>query len=372
MEARREGSEHQAGMNASDTTPVTAHARVSARLLTEFSKAVFARMGLPEEDAATVADALVWADLRGIDSHGVLRIPSYLDYIRSGRMNPRPNISVVRETVALACIDAERAVGAVSTVAAMRKAIDKAKHAGIGWVVVRNVTHQGALGYYALMASDAGMAGLVNTCGTPVMAAYGSKAVGLHNSPIAIAVPAKRHRPLLLDMAHSVAAGGKIKLAADARQRIPADWALDAEGNPTTDPDRARILLPLGGPKGSGIAILFECLSSLMAQNPILAREIPAMLDGAPREHTQNSIVAAIDIAAFTGLDSYRDDVDELVDALKQLPPAPGHAEICVPGELGYRTSDERTRSGIPLPSGTVERLRAVADEVQVPFPVPV
>lgn len=356
-------------MSSRDPLPARSERCLSAQRLLEFAQAIFVRAGVAEQDAATVAAVLVWANLRGVDSHGVIRIPSYLEYIASGRMNPRARISVLRETAAIALIDADRALGAVATVAAMRMAIDKARQAGIGWTVVRNVTHQGALGYYALMAANAGMAGLVNTSGTPVMAPYGARAQGVHNSPIAVCVPAKRHRPLLLDMAHSVAAGGKIKLAADSGLAIPVDWALDAAGEPTTDPERARILLPLGGPKGSGIAILFECLSSLMAHNPILAREIPAMLGGAGREHTQNSIVAAVDIAAFTGLDDYCDDVDRLIDALKTLPPAPGHAEICVPGERGHRTSDERARNGIPMPSATMERLRAVADALDLPFP---
>lgn len=348
---------------------VSTTVRIHAEPLRAFATAVFTRAGLPDADARTVADVLVWANLRGVDSHGVLRIPSYLDYMSSGRMNPRPSIRIQKETPAILSVDTDRAVGPVATVEVMRRVIDKAKAVGIGWAVMRNVTHQGALGYYALLAADAGMAGIVNTCGTPVMAPYGARAAGVHNSPIAISIPARKHRPLLLDMANSVAAGGKIKLASDSAMAIPPDWALDKSGNPTTDSARAAILLPIGGPKGSGIAMVFECLSSLMAENPVLSPVIRRMLAGAERDHAQNGIVAAIDVSAFTNPEAFRTHVDELIDAQKSLPTADGYSEVFVPGELGYRTHDERARDGIPLPPGTVEKLQTVAQTLEISFP---
>lgn len=343
--------------------------RVDSQALTTFAARVFEQAGVAQEDALVVAKALVWANLRGVDSHGVMRIPSYVEYIESGRMNPRPKLQVLKETAAILSIEADRAIGAVATVAIMRRVIEKAKSVGIGWAVVRNITHQGALGYYALIAADAGLAGIVNTCGTPVMAAHGSRVQAVHNSPTAICVPGQRHRPLLLDMAYSVAAGGKIRHAADSGDSIPLEWALDTDGKPTSDPHRAHVLLPLGGPKGSGVAILFECLSSLLAQNPILSVAIPAMLNGAARDHVQNGLIAAIDIGAFTDPDGFRCEVDRLVDALKTVPAAAGHDEICVPGELGYRTYDERVRDGIPLPHRTIEKLRVTAAAFDVALP---
>lgn len=343
--------------------------RVPAGSLRKFVEAVFERSNLPIGAAKTVADVLVWANLRGVDSHGVVRIPSYLSYIKSGRMNPQPSIRVERETPAICLVDADRAFGAVATMDVMRRVIDKAKTVGIGWAVVRNVTHQGALGYYAQIAADEGMVGIVNTCGTPVMAPYGARAAGVHNSPIAIGIPAGKHHPLLLDMANSVAAGGKIKLAYDSAVTIPPGWALDEKGNPTTNAAHATILLPIGGPKGSGIAMIFECLSSLMASNPVLSSAIPKMLAGAERDHAQNGIVAAIDVCAFADPQDFRAHVDQLIDAQKSLPLAEGHSEIFVPGELGYRTHDERARDGIPLPLGTMEKLQMVARTLEIPFP---
>ena len=344
-------------------------ARIAASALELFARNVFERAGLAPEDARTVADALVWANLRGVDSHGVRRIPSYLDYIKSGHMKVRADIRVLRETPAIVAIDADRAVGPVITVKVMHDVIAKAKQVGIGWGLVRNLTHQGALGYYAELAADMGMVGIVNVCGTPVMAPHGAKAAGVHNSPLAIGVPAGNRRPLLLDMAHSVAAGGRIQHAQDSGAAIPAGWALDRNGNPTQDPAAAAILLPLGGPKGSGLAMVFECLSSVMAGNPLLSLAIPRMLAGESRYHAQNGIVAAIDIGAFTDAALFRAHVDELIAAVKSLPRAHADADILVPGERGYRTQDERSVNGIPLPAGTIGKLQEVAERMSIPFP---
>lgn len=339
--------------------------RVPHESLKAFTREVFVRADLSPEDAAVEAEVLVWANLRGVDSHGVLRIPAYLENIQKGSMNPRPNVRVLKETPAILLVDADRAMGPVVTTAIMKKTITKAKAIGIGWALIRNVTHQGAMGYYALMAAQEGLAGIAIVCSPPNMAPFGAKAAGVHNSPIALAVPTSRHRPLILDMATSVAAGGKLTLAQDKGVPIPPTWALDKDGAPTTDPDLATILLPAGGPKGSGLALMFECLSSLMAGNPLLQ----PVLSGQERRHQQNSIVAAIDIGAFTDVETYRANADALIDAEKALPPAEGHHEVFVPGEPEDRTCDDRTRNGIPLPAGTVSRLRKVAEELGVKFP---
>ncbi len=339
--------------------------RIPHEILKAFTKEVFVRADLSPADAETEAEVLIWANLRGVDSHGVLRIPTYLENIRKGLMNPKPNVRTLNETPATLFVDADRALGPIVTVSVMRKVIQKASAVGIGWGLLRNVTHQGAMGYYALMAAQEGMAGIAIVCSPPNMAPFGAKAAGVHNSPIAIAVPAGKRRPLILDMATSVAAGGKLTLAQDKGVPIPPTWALDKDGNATTDPHVASILLPAGGPKGSGLALMFECLSSLMAGNPLL---LP-VLSGGERRPVQNSIVAAIDINAFTDVATYRENVDQLIDAEKALPPAEGHTEVFVPGEPEDRTSEDRLRNGIPLPHGTVSRLRVVANELGIAFP---
>jgi LDH2 family malate/lactate/ureidoglycolate dehydrogenase len=341
--------------------------RVAWDALKQFSQEVFARVGFTPEGAEAQADVLVWANLRGVDSHGVLRIPSYVQLVDKGQMKPRPNIQIQKETPATLLIDADFAPGPVVTVLAMQRVMEKARQVGIGWGLIRNTMHQGAMGYYALMAAKEGMAGITFVCNPPNMAPHGARAVGVHNSPIAIAVPGKRHRPLILDMATSVAAGGKLTLAIDKGVSIPEGWALDKEGKPTTDPKLASILMPAGAYKGSGLALMFECLSSLFVGNPLLT---PA-LQGKPgaMSHRQNSVVAAVNIGTFTDVEGYKAHVDTLIDGLKALPPAEGVKEVLVPGEPEDTVHAERLRDGIPLPEGTIRNLRAVADRFSVKLP---
>jgi len=341
--------------------------RVPWDVLKQFSQEVFTRVGFTPEGAEAQADVLVWANLRGVDSHGVLRIPWYVELVDKGQMKPRPNIQIQKETPATLLIDADFAPGPVVTVLAMKRVMEKARQVGIGWALIRNTMHQGAMGYYSLMAAKEGMAGITFVCNPPNMAPHGARAVGVHNSPIAISVPGKRHRPLILDMATSVAAGGKLNLAIDKGVSIPEGWALDKEGKPTTDPKVAAILMPAGAYKGSGLALMFECLSSLFVGNPLL---IPA-LQGKPGAmiHRQNSVVAAVNIGTFTDVEDYTAHVDTLIDELKALPPAEGVKEVLVPGEPEDKVHEERLRLGIPLPEGTVRNLRGVAERFGVKLP---
>ncbi|NLX35698.1 MAG: Ldh family oxidoreductase [Chloroflexi bacterium] len=340
--------------------------RIDAATLERFTAALFEGMGLAPADAATEAHVLVWANLRGIDSHGVLRVPQYQASVDAGGMNPRAVYRIERETAATLLIEADYAFGPVVTTYAMQQAIAKARQAGVGWAVIRNTTHQGAMGYYALMAAEADMMGLAIVCNPPNMAPAGARAAGVHNSPIAIAAPALRRPPLVMDMATSVAAFGKINLAVDKGVPIPPGWALDAEGQPTTDAQAAKTLLPAGGYKGYGLSLMFECLSSVMAGNALLARSLHGET---VRRGTQNSVVAAIDIAAFTDVETFKRDIDATIAGLKGLPTVDGVAEVLVPGEPELATLAEREAHGIPLPAGTVHNLQAAAERLGVPLP---
>ena len=341
--------------------------RVGWEDLSRFTRDVFARAGLPPEDAETEAAVLIWANLHGVDSHGVLRIPLYMEWIDTGLMNPRPDIRIAKETPATLLVDADFAFGPVVTTMVMRRVMGKAREVGLGWGFIRDTTHQGAMAYYSLMAAQEGMVGIAIVCSPPNMAPHGARAAGLHNSPISIAVPAKEHAPLVLDMATSIAAGGKIALAVDKGIPVPDGWALDNDGNPTTDPSLATILMPFGGPKGSGLAMMFECLTSLMVGNPMLQPGEEARKS--IRRGMQNSVVAAIDIGTFTDVEAYKKNVDSLIDGIKALPRAKGTEEIFVPGEPESRVYQERSRNGIPLPEGTVNNLRSVAKRFGVPLP---
>lgn len=359
--------------------------RVAWAPLKDFTRDIFIKMGMPPEDAETEASVLIWANLRGVDSHGVLLIPWYLENVDRGIMNPTPNIKVLKETPATIFVEADRAFGPVVTVFTVKRVLEKAKQTGVCWAAIRNTTHQGAMGYYTLMAAEQEMAGITWVCNPPNMAPFGAKAAGIHNSPIAITVPAKRHQPLILDMATSVVAAGKINLALDKGIPIPQGWAIDKDGNPATDPKKAAVLLPFGGAKGSGLSMMFECLSSLMMGNPMLGPTLHGREPGPPLKekkvkvigerpahlvrHIQNSVFIAVDISQFTDLEEYKGNIDELIEGIKALPKADGFDEILVPGEPEYRTYEERSRNGIPLPERTVQNLREVAGRLGVKLP---
>ena len=359
--------------------------RVAWEPLKEFTAEVFTRMGMPPQDAETEASVLSWANRRGVDSHGVGLIPWYLENIDRGIMNPKPNIQVLKETPATIFVEADRAFGPVVTVFTVKRAMEKAKQVGVCWAAISNTTHQGAMGYYTLMAAEQGMAGITWVCNPPNMAPFGARAAGIHNSPIAITVPAKRHRPLMLDMATSMVAAGKINVALDKGIPIPQGWAIDKDGNPATDPKKAAVLLPFGGAKGSGLSMMFECLSSVMMGNPMLGPTLHGREPGPPLKekkvkvigerpghivrHIQNSVFIAVDISQFTDLEQYKEDIDEMIDGIKALPKAGGFDEIFVPGEPECRTYEERSKNGIPLPERTVNNLRAVAERLDIKLP---
>ncbi len=210
------------------------HTRVTKDSLWTFTRDLFVRLGMNDEDAGIEADVLLWANVRGIDSHGVQLVSMYIDNVEKEVMNPRPSVEVVNETSATMLVEADRSFGPPVTVFTMNRLMEKAREAGIGWGLIRNLTHQGAMGYYVEMAAAQNMAGIAIVTNPPNMAPTGARAAGVHNSPLAIGVPTGDDS-MLFDIATSVAAGGKVGVAIDKGISIPEEWALDVDGNPTTD-----------------------------------------------------------------------------------------------------------------------------------------
>ncbi len=344
--------------------------------LHDFSKRIFVRIGMPEQDAIAEADTLMWANLRGVDSHGVVRLPWYVANVENGVINPTPDIQVVMDTPAVALIEADRAIGPVVTNRAADLAVEKARGVGIGWILIRNHTHQGTMGQYVQRIANHDMVGLIFVCGRPNTAPFGARAAGVSNNPLGLSAPAGRHPHLILDMATSLVALGKVVVAHDRGESIPVGWGLDEDGNPAIDPRDLATLLPVGGPKGSGMSLLFECMGSLMVANPLLLPVLSGQLGevqttgniGRMARHNQNSVVAAIDVSRFTDLNAYKAEVDGLIDNLKKLPRADGFDEILMPGERGERCYAERVAAGIPVPAGTITALRKVAAELNIEF----
>ena len=341
---------------------------VTAEALRAFARAVFARAGMSEAHAGAVADALVWANLRGIDTHGVTRLPRYVELLEDGAMNPAPKLRVAAETAAAVVIDADRAPGPIAMNEAMAAAARKARAAGIGLALARATTHTAALGYYTLAAAREGMAAIALAASWPNMAYHGARAAGVSTSPISIAVPGGAE-PLVLDMGTGVVSLGRLTQARKAGTPIPEGWALDADGRPTTDPQAAELPLPMAGPKGSGLALMIECLTSLVVANPLISEFLEQTPLGL--RHRQNGLSIAIDVSRFGDPAAFRREVERTVRALKALPRAEGVDEILVPGERGARTFARRSRDGIPIPPPVWKELAALAGRLGVAMMTP-
>lgn len=342
--------------------------RIGKDALLAFVSASFTAAGVERAMADTWADVLVWANLRGVDSHGVLRIPRYLDLLAMKAINPTPNITVERRAGAIAVMEADRAPGPVAMTRAMEEAIARARDVHIGWCAVRNITHAGAVGYYALQAVEAGMAGMVMTASGPMMAYHGSSKAGVSTNPLAIAVPAKTRRPFLFDMSTASVPNGKVLDARDRGVEVPRGWGIDAEGRETIDPNKITTLLPVGGAKGSGLSFMLECLCSLAVGNPRIA---PALSSGGGNESPlMNGVAMAIDLRAIGDLDQFTQAADRLGDAIADLPPAQDVERVLLPGERGDHVLAERQAAGIPIAKGTWSRIVSAAQRVGVAAPL--
>jgi ureidoglycolate dehydrogenase (NAD+) len=337
-----------------------------ADLLTFFT-AIFAAKGMREPDAETLAELLVWANLRGVDSHGAMRIPSYLDQIRKGEFDPKAQPTLRPLMPATFVLDCAKAAGPVSMLAAAAHAIGIAEKYGVGVGLVSDTAHTGAIGRYAHWIAERGYAAIVMVAGPPFMAYHGAKVTSLATSPIAIGVPGPDDgEPLVLDMATSVTAAGRIRQAAAEGKPIPEGAAIDADGNPTTDAAKATTLLSLGGPKGSGLSLLFECLTGVLVGLPIITTL--AGLTG-PKLPLANAMIVVLDVASFRPLADYRRDVGLLVEVVKGLPRREGFDELLLPGERGGREAELRRRNGIPLPRKLWRELADIAQSLGIAPP---
>ncbi len=321
--------------------------------------------GASTQDAAVVAEGLVWANLRGVDGHGVSRLPFYLQMIARGEISVTARPRLVHDRAATFVLDGGLGFGPVAMMQAIAIATERARNAGVCFGLVRETTHTGAIGRYAQWMAQRGCAALIMVAGPAFVAYHGARVASLGTSPIAIAVPSGSG-PIVLDMATSTISNGTILQARATGVELPRGAALTAQGEPTTDPSLAEILLPLGGPKGSGLGLMFEMLASLLAAAPIQARALgPEKL----RRLTQNMAILAVDIENFRPLAGFAHDADTLAAILKALPRQAGFDEILLPGERAGRTETARRKSGIPIPAKLWKELEGVAKAHSIKLP---
>jgi LDH2 family malate/lactate/ureidoglycolate dehydrogenase len=355
--------------------------RFPAEELFEFSVGVFRHFGVPEDDARTAAAVLQAADLRGIDSHGVARLHSYFDMLRLGRIDPKANVTIIRESPSTATVDGGNGLGLVVGPKANAIAMDKALAAGSGWVSVRNTNHYGIAGYYVLEALKRDLIGWSMTNTTAIVTPLWGAERMLGTNPIAIAFPGLEEPPIVIDMATSATAYGKIEIAKRAGKPIPAGWAIDRNGLPTTDPAAmidGGAQLPLGsdrergGHKGYGLAVMVDVLCAVLsganwgpfAPPFALQQEIPARSVGKGIGH----FFGALRIDAFIDKEEFKRQIDDFVRTLRKTRPAPGTSGPLIPGDPERDAEAIRRREGIPLVAPVVEELRDISRQTGIPL----
>jgi ureidoglycolate dehydrogenase (NAD+) len=336
--------------------------RISKSALEAFTAAIFVAAGLSREHADEWAKMLAWANLRGTDSHGVIRIPRYVELLRNKSINPTPNIRVERKTAAAVVLETDRAPAAVGMTRAVHEAIGCARAAGVGWCAARHTTHTGAIGYFAQQAAEQGLAAIVMSASGPMMIYPGTRVAAVSSNPIAFAVPRSNGRPYLLDFSTGVVANGKIMGAADRGEKIPLGWGVDKDGRDTTDPKQVENVLPMGG-----LSFMIECLTSLLLSEPRIAPDLESWAIG--DDPFLNGSVVAIDPGAFGDRAMFEREAERLGTAIAGLARADGVDEIMLPGERGDAIRAEREQNGIPIPKGTWQRIGKTAAELGVPVP---
>ncbi len=344
--------------------------RLSPERLLDFATEAYASAGMPEADARIVADTLVQADLWGHQSHGVLRLPWYLARLKAGVCEPVAVPKFAVDAKAVAVIDGGDAMGQVLNVFAMREAVRRARDFGIAAVALRNSNHFGTALYYTLIAAREGCVAFLSTNASPAMAPWGGRKKTVGTNPWSWAAPAGRFAPMVLDIANTGVARGKIYLAKQRGEAIPEGWAIDADGAPTIDAAAAidGIILPMACHKGYAIAATMDMLSGVLTGSAFGT----GVAGPYQTEHKSGAgqLMIVLDIAAFQPLADFNARMEKMIGELKSVPLAKGHAEVFYPGEIEARNEAANRRDGLSLPQDTLADLEKVAREngLKAPF----
>jgi LDH2 family malate/lactate/ureidoglycolate dehydrogenase len=342
--------------------------RVQKTDIEAFIARVFRACDVPEDDARDVAQLMAEADLIGADAHGVFRLRQYVDRIQAGGINTRPAISVQSERAAMAVLDGDNALGHLVMKRAAEVAVEKAATTGVAWVGAHHSNHAGPASLYARMPLDKDMIGLYVAVGSANhLPPWGGTDMLLSTNPIAVAIPSGHNPPIVLDMATTVAAYGKVKTKAQRGETMPEGWMIDKMGRPLTDPRRAGegFLLPIGGPKGYGLALIFGILAGTLNGAAFGKNVVDFNADSKTVTNTGHFVIA-LDIAAFTDVAGFKRDVDDIWAQMKGSAKLPGVSEIRLPGERLTRTMADNAANGIPISAELGTQLDDLASALDV------
>jgi ureidoglycolate dehydrogenase (NAD+) len=347
-------------------------AHISCDQLTNFCIEAMCQCGMTPEEARVAADVLVTTDLWAVHSHGTKALRVYLKRMRAGGLNARGIPKVVAEGPAWAVMDGDNSMAMVSSCRAMEVAIAKAKQAGVGYVSMRNSCHFGAAGYYALLAAKQDMVGLAMSNADANMTVPGGNGKIVGNNPMAYAVPACEEAPLMLDMALSTVAAGKVNAAAAAGKPIPDNWITDEEGLPTTDPTLYPLhafLMPMAGHKGYGLALMVETLSALVSGAGILGEVVSWNIDDLAQHTGHGHAFMAIDVGAMTPIAEFKKRTDAMIRQIRGSAKAKGSERIWLPGEIEAGKMKEALAHGMDLPKDVRDSLRGLAEDLGMKVP---
>ena len=342
---------------------------VPASHVTRFAQSIFAKLGMTPEHAHLMADQITWAHLRGHASLGARKIIQYGARVRNGGTTPMGESEVIRETQAFVLLDAHHTFNQVAGVDAMRRAVAKARMVGNGVAVLRNTASAGALGYFAEIAATHGMIGMAINNGPALLHPWGGRAKLLGNQAFAIAGPSGRHDDLLFDTALGEMTHVGMHGYQERGEPLPEGVALDVAGRPTVDPAEgiAGMMVPMGGHRGYGLAVMWEVLTGVLAGGSRFIDEIP-MPDVLDRPQGVSMFFLAIDPQFSMPRDTFVARVDELIDRIHASPPAPGVERVVFPGERSAEIARERSRDGIPLAPSLIAELEAFGTQLGVPW----
>jgi L-2-hydroxycarboxylate dehydrogenase (NAD+) len=340
------------------------HVRIfAAKRLETFIANVLAALGLPEQDAAVCAARMTEADLRGVDTHGIFRLPHYCQRIRAGGINLRPKVRPVRENAVTALVDGDNGMGHVVVTYATELAIQKASETGLAWVGTFNGNHAGAAAVYTTMALAHDMISMYMTVANGNhMPPWGGVEPILGTNPISVAIPAGEEPPIALDIATTVASHGKVKLAAQKGESIPVGWMMDRKGQPLTDPRRAAegFLLPIGTYKGYGLNVVIGMLAGVLNGAAFGRNVIDFNKDFVTRNNSGH-MVLAMRVDNFKPADTFKKEMDIVIREIRQSERMEGVDRIWLPGEIEYYRIRERLEEGIPIATAVVDELRKLA-----------
>jgi len=347
---------------------MTAGDRFAAADIERFVAAAFMALGVPEADAATAAGLMVEADLTGYDTHGTFRLRQYVDRLRGGGTKARANVRIAEDRGATAIVDGDNGLGHLAMRFAARLAIDKAETNGIGWVGVRNGNHAGPASLYVRMPVEHDMIGLYGAVGSANhVPPFGGTELLLGTNPLAIAVPAGVSPPFVLDMATTVAAVGKIKTLAQRGEKMPEGWMVGRDGKPLTDPARREegLLLPIGGPKGYGLAMALGLLAGTL-NGAAFGRDVVDFTNDTVSPTNTGQFIVAISVAAFADVAAFKANVDAVFAAMRDSKPLPDHDAVRIPGDRHEAIHKDRAARGIPLHPNLLNALSEIATELAI------